>query len=71
MSSWPPLDSLKRVHVLLMLGASELKAGLHVGSHESEAEGKNHLPQPASHAPFDAAQSMAGFLVCGERAMQA
>jgi len=39
---WPPLDPL---HVLLVLGAPELDAGLQVGSHQSGVEGQNHLSQ--------------------------
>ncbi|KAK4818827.1 hypothetical protein QYF61_019864 [Mycteria americana] len=60
----PPLDLLQQAHVLLMLGAPELKAVLQVGSHESGAEGENHLPRPADHASFDAAQDTVGFLGC-------
>ena len=43
----PPLDLLQRLHVLLVLGAPELDAVLQVRSHESRAEGHNHLPRPA------------------------
>jgi len=35
-----------------------------VGSHQSRAEGQNHLPRPAGHAAFDAAQDMVGLLGC-------
>ncbi|KAK4827796.1 hypothetical protein QYF61_021788 [Mycteria americana] len=52
------------VHVFLMLWASELDAVLQVGFHQSEVEGQNHLPQPAGHASFDAAQDTVGFLGC-------
>jgi len=38
-----------------MLGVPELNTVVQVGSHESQAEGENHLPQPASHACFNAA----------------
>ncbi|KAK4831900.1 hypothetical protein QYF61_020047 [Mycteria americana] len=57
----PPLDLLQQVHVLLMLGAPELDTVLHTGSHRSGADRENHLPQPADHASFDAAQDMVGF----------
>ncbi|KAK4825444.1 hypothetical protein QYF61_027474 [Mycteria americana] len=43
------------VHVL-MLGAPELNAVLQVRSHESGVEVEDHLPRPAGHASFDAAQ---------------
>ena len=35
---------LSKIHVLLMLGASELDTALQVGSHESRVEGEKHLP---------------------------
>ncbi|KAK4823457.1 hypothetical protein QYF61_002293 [Mycteria americana] len=60
----PPLDSLQQVDVLLMLGAPELNAVLQAGSRKSRIEGQNHLPQPAGHASFDAAQDTVGFLGC-------
>jgi len=47
-----------------MLGAPELDAGLQVRSHQSGAEGQNHLPCPAGHASLDAAQDTVGFLGC-------
>jgi len=37
---------------------------LQVGSHESRVEEQNHLPRPASHASFDAAQHMVDLLGC-------
>ena len=40
----PPLGLHQQGHVLLMLGAPELNAGLQVGSHESGVKGQNHLP---------------------------
>jgi len=43
----PPLNLLQQLHVLLVLGASELDTVLRVRSHESRVEGQNHLPQPA------------------------
>ncbi|KAK4818782.1 hypothetical protein QYF61_019128, partial [Mycteria americana] len=42
-----------------MLGAPEQDAVLQVGSHESGAEGQNHLP-----CPVDTAQDTVGFLAC-------
>ena len=40
----PPLDPLQHIHVLLVLGAPELDAGLQVGSDESGVKGQNPLP---------------------------
>jgi len=60
----PPLDPLQQVHVLPVLGAPELDAVLQVRSHQSGAKGQNHLPQPAGHAAFDAAQDTVGLLGC-------
>jgi len=47
-----------------MLRAPELEMGLQVGSHQSRAEGQNHLSRPAGHAAFDAAQDTVGPLGC-------
>ncbi|KAK4810922.1 hypothetical protein QYF61_013330 [Mycteria americana] len=60
----PPLDLLQQACVFLILETPELDAVLQVGSHESGVEGQNHLPQPAGHASFDAAQDTIGFLGC-------
>ncbi|KAK4817103.1 hypothetical protein QYF61_027966 [Mycteria americana] len=60
----PPLDPLQQLHVLLVLRAPDLDAVLQVGSHQSRAEGQNHLPRPAGHASFDAAQDTVGLLGC-------
>ncbi|KAK4825361.1 hypothetical protein QYF61_026880 [Mycteria americana] len=60
----PPLDPLQQLHVLLVLRAPELDAVLQVGSHQSRVEGQNHLPRPAGHAAFDAAQDRVGLLGC-------
>ncbi|KAK4810711.1 hypothetical protein QYF61_007685 [Mycteria americana] len=60
----PPLDSLQQVHVLLVLRAPELDAVLQVRSYQSRVEGQNHLPRPAGHASFDAAQDTVGLLGC-------
>ncbi|KAK4828837.1 hypothetical protein QYF61_000894 [Mycteria americana] len=66
----PPLDPLQQLHVLLVLKTPELDAVLQVGSHQSRVEGQNHLPRPAGHAAFDAAQDMVGLLGC-ERTLSA
>ncbi|KAK4819021.1 hypothetical protein QYF61_024137 [Mycteria americana] len=63
-SCGPPLDLLQQVHVFPVLRTPELDAVLQVGSHQSRVEGQNHLPQPAGHASFDAAQDMVGLLGC-------
>ncbi|KAK4815509.1 LOW QUALITY PROTEIN: hypothetical protein QYF61_003067, partial [Mycteria americana] len=60
----PPLDPLQQLPVLLVLRAPELDAILQVRSHQSGVEGQNHLPRPAGHASFDAAQDMVGLLGC-------
>ncbi|KAK4814100.1 hypothetical protein QYF61_008195 [Mycteria americana] len=60
----PPLDLLQQLHVLLVLRAPELDAVLQVRSHQSRVEGQNHLPRPAGHASFDAAQDTVGLLGC-------
>jgi len=39
-----PLDPLQQPHVLTVLRAPELDAGLQVGSHQSQAEWQNPLP---------------------------
>jgi len=60
----PPLDPLQQLHVLLVLWAPELDAGLHVGSHQSGVKGQKPLPRPAGHVSLDAAQDMVGLLGC-------
>jgi len=45
-----------------VLRIPELDAGLQVGSHQSRVEEQNHLPQPAGHAAFDAAQDTVSLL---------
>ncbi|KAK4824943.1 hypothetical protein QYF61_021631, partial [Mycteria americana] len=52
------------VHVFPVLRTPELDTVLQVGSHQSRAEGQNHLPRPAGHASFDAAQDAVGLLGC-------
>ncbi|KAK4816932.1 hypothetical protein QYF61_025428 [Mycteria americana] len=60
----PPLDPLQQVHVFPVLRAPELDAVLQVGSHQSRAEGQNHLLQPVGHASSDATQHTGGLLGC-------
>ncbi|KAK4816463.1 hypothetical protein QYF61_017191 [Mycteria americana] len=60
----PPLDPLQQVHVFPVLRAPELDAVLQVGSQQRGVKGQNHLPRPAGHASFDAAQDMVGLLGC-------
>ena len=58
---WNPLQQL---HVLPVLRAPELDAGLHVGSHQSGVERQNHLPQLVGDTSLDASQDMVGLLGC-------
>ncbi|KAK4825966.1 hypothetical protein QYF61_003535 [Mycteria americana] len=60
----PLLDPLQQVHLFPVPRTPELDAVLQVGSHQSRVEGQNHLPRPAGHASFDAAQDMVGLLGC-------
>ena len=60
----PPLDPLQQVRVFPVLRTPELDAGLQTGSHQSRVEGQNHLPRPAGHASFEAAQDTVGLLGC-------
>ncbi|KAK4815138.1 hypothetical protein QYF61_017579 [Mycteria americana] len=60
----PPLDPLQQLYVLLVLRAPELDAVPQEKSHQSRAEGQDHLPRPAGHAAFDAAQGTVGLLGC-------
>ncbi|KAK4810611.1 hypothetical protein QYF61_007348 [Mycteria americana] len=60
----PPLDLFQQVHVFLVLRTPEMDAVLQMGSHHSRAEWQNHLPRPAGHTSFDAAQDTVGFLGC-------
>ncbi|KAK4829425.1 hypothetical protein QYF61_004300 [Mycteria americana] len=60
----PPLDLFQQVHVFPVLRTPEVDAILQVGSHQNGVEGQNHLPQPADHASFDAAQDTVGVLGC-------
>jgi len=58
----PPLDTLEQVHICPVLRTPHLDAVLQVRPHQHRAKGQGHIPQPAGHASFDAAQDMAGFL---------
>ena len=51
-----------QVHVSPVLSTSHLV--LQIRSHQCRVEGQNHLPQPADHDSFGAAQDTVGFLGC-------
>ena len=48
-----------------MLEALDLDTVLHMGPCEGRLEGDNHLPHPAGHPSFHAAQDTAGLSGCG------
>ena len=54
----PPLDTLQQVHVSPVPRAPKLDAVLQVRSLQCRAEEQDHIPHPAGHAAFDAAQDM-------------
>ena len=56
----PPLTMLQQVQVSPVLRTPHLDTVLQVRSHS--AEERDHLPGPAGHAAFDAAQGMVGLL---------
>jgi len=58
--SGPPLDPLQELHVLPVVGVPGLGAVLQMGSQKSWVEGDNHLPLPAGHPFFNAAQNTVG-----------
>ncbi|KAK4831174.1 LOW QUALITY PROTEIN: hypothetical protein QYF61_015644 [Mycteria americana] len=60
----PPLDPLQQLHVFPLLRAPELDTVLQMSSHQSRGEGQNHLPGPAGHSSFDAAQDTVGLRGC-------
>ena len=60
----PSLDVLQQVNVSTVLNTPHLDSVLQVRPHQHRVEGQNHLPQPAGHASFDAAQDKVGFLGC-------
>ena len=55
------LDPLQQLLICLVLGAPGLDAVQQVGPHEGRTEGNNHLPCPAGHPSFDAAQDTVVF----------
>lgn len=59
-----PLGPLQQLHVFRGLGSPNVLVVLHVAPHGRRAEGNNHLPRPAGHYAFDAAQDMVSFLGC-------
>jgi len=56
------LGTLQKVCVFPVLSTSHLHAVLQVRSHQCRLEGQDHLPQPAGHVSFDAAQDAVSFL---------
>jgi len=55
------LDILQQVHASPVLRTSQLDAVLQVRPHQHRVEGQDHLPHPAGHASFDAAQDTVTF----------
>jgi len=60
----PPLEALQHVCVSPVLRTPHLDAVLQVMFHQCRVEGQDHLPWPAGHASFDAAQDMVSVLGC-------
>ena len=60
----PLLDTLQQVCVTPVLRTPHLDTVLQVRPQQGTAEGQDHLPRPAVHASFGAAQGMVGFLGC-------
>ena len=60
----PPLDTLQQVKIPPVLRTEQLDTLLQMRSHQHRVEGQDHFPQPADHAPLDAAQDTVGFLGC-------
>ena len=54
--SGSPLDSFQELCIFLVLGVPGLDAVLQMGPPKGREEGDNHLPLPAGHSSFDAAQ---------------
>jgi len=52
------------MYVFPVLGAAEMDAGLQMRSHQSGGEGQYHLPPPAGHASFEAAEHRVDLLGC-------
>ncbi|KAJ7414376.1 hypothetical protein BTVI_41314 [Pitangus sulphuratus] len=61
---WKKVEKSAVLSMGTVLGTPELDAALQVGSHQSGVKGQNHLPHPAAHSAFDAAQDTIGFLGC-------
>ena len=57
------LDPIQQLYVFLV-GDPSLDTVLHMGPNESRVEGDSHLPFPASHLSFNAAQNTVGLLCC-------
>jgi len=49
---------------LYWVGAPVLDVEYQMGPHKGRAEGDNHLPLPAAHPSFDAAQNTVGLPGC-------
>jgi len=60
----PSLDTLQQLHIFHVLGATGSDTVLQVGPHQGGTEGDSHLPHPAGHLSFEAAQDTAGLLGC-------
>jgi len=60
----PLIDMLQQVYVPPVLMIPHLDTLLQMRSHQHRAEEQDHLPWPAGHASFNAAQDMVGFLGC-------
>jgi len=56
----PTLDPLQQLCIPPVLGAPGLDTVLQMGPYEGRVEGDNHLPVPAGHPCFDAAQDTVG-----------
>ena len=60
----PDVDTSEEVHISPIMKTPNLDTVLQVRPHQCRVEGQYHLPQPAGHTSFDAAQDMVGFLGC-------
>ena len=66
----PSLDTLQQIRISPALRTSHLDAVLQMRSHQHRVEGQDHLPYPAGHTAFVAAQDMVGFLGCEGKTVQ-
>ena len=57
-----PLDTFQELCIFVLLGAPGLDAVLQRGPQKSQIEGDDHLPLPAGHPLFNAAQNTIGLL---------